>query len=72
MSKKKKGSASTYERLIKEDPEFEKDLDKRYRDFILSELLLAVMEGDHILIGKLGKEAGGLPSELRSYIIGFD
>ena len=62
MDKEKKGVTSTYERLIHEDPEFEKDLEKRYREFILSELLLAVMEEDHISIRKLAKEAGVSPS----------
>jgi DNA-binding Xre family transcriptional regulator len=62
MNKKNQGFASTYERLIHEDPEFEKDLDKRYREFILSELLLSAMEEDHISIRKLAKEAGVSPS----------
>lgn len=48
MDKEKKEFTSTYERLIHEDPEFEKDLEKRYREFILSELLLAIMEEDHL------------------------
>lgn len=62
MDKGKKSFASTYERLIHEDPEFEKDLEKRHKEFILSELLLAVMEEDHISIRKLAKEAGVSPS----------
>lgn len=62
MNKAKKGFSSTYERLIQEDPEFEKDLEKRYREFILSELLLAVMEEDHLSIRKLAKEARVSPS----------
>ncbi len=62
MGKEKKDFTSTYERLINEDPEFEKDLEKRYREFILSELLLAVMEEDHISIRKLAKEARVSPS----------
>lgn len=69
MGKEKKEFASTYERLIHEDAEFEKDLNKRYREFVLSELLLAVMEEDHLSIRKLAKEAGVSPSliqDLRS------
>lgn len=62
MRKGKKDFTSTYERLIHEDSKFEKDLEKRYREFILSELLLAVMEEDHISIRKLAKEAGVSPS----------
>ena len=69
MNKEKKGVLSTYERLIHEDAEFEKDLEKRSREFILSELLLAVMEEDHLSIRKLANEAGVSPSliqDLRS------
>lgn len=69
MDKEKKEFASTYERLIHEEPEFEKDLKKKYREFILSELLLAIMEEDHLSIRKLAKEAGVSPSliqDLRS------
>lgn len=62
MNKEKKDFTSTYERLINEDPKFEKDLEKRYREFVLSELLLAVMEEDYISIRKLAKEAGVSPS----------
>lgn len=60
--KRKKTVSSTYERPIGEDPEFEKDLKKRYQEFILSELLLAVMEEGHISIRKLAAEAGVSPS----------
>lgn len=69
MDKEKKKVPSTYERLIQEDTEFEKDLEKRYREFVLSELLLAVMEEDHLSIRKLAKEAGvsaSLIQDLRS------
>lgn len=69
MSKEKKEFGSTYERLIHEDDEFERDLKKKYREFVLSELLLAVMEEDHLSIRKLAKEAGvsaSLIQDLRS------
>ena len=69
MTKKKKEYSSTYERLISEDPDFEKDLNKRYHEFILSELLLAIMQEDHISIRKLAEEANVSPSliqDLRS------
>lgn len=69
MNKKGKKFTATYERLIHEDPDFEKDLNKIYREFILSEMLLAVMEEDHVSIRKLAKEAGVSPSliqDLRS------
>src|SRR3972149_10029288 len=59
---KEKKINSTYDRLIREDPDFKKNLDKRYKDFILSELLLAIMQEDHVSIRKLAKEAGVSPS----------
>jgi len=62
MKKNSKKFTSTYERLIHEDPAFEKDLNKRYKEFILSELLLAIMQEDHVSIRKLAKEAGVSPS----------
>lgn len=57
-----KSFTSTYDRLVHEDPEFEKDLEKRYREFILSEILLAAMEEDRVSVRKLAKEAGVSPS----------
>lgn len=69
MNKEKKIFTSTYERLIHEDAKFENDLKKGYREFVLSELLLAIMEEDHLSIRKLAKEAGVSPSliqDLRS------
>lgn len=68
-TKEKKEYSSTYERLIHDDPNFEKDLNKKYREFILSELLMALMEEDHISVRKLAQEAGVSPSlvqDLRS------
>jgi DNA-binding Xre family transcriptional regulator len=58
MTKEKKEYKSTYERLMHEEPSFEKELNKKYREFILSELLLALMEENHISIRKLAQEAG--------------
>ena|ERR1700733_7603940 len=69
MNKQKKMYSSTYERLIHEDASFEDDLKEKYREFILSELLLAIMQEDHISIRKLAQEAGVSPSliqDLRS------
>lgn len=69
MNKEKKVFKSTYERLIHEDPTFKEDLEKQYKEFIFSELLLAAMEEDHVSIRKLAKEAGVSPSliqDLRS------
>lgn len=69
MRKKEISYKSTYERLIHEDPTFKHDLEKQYREFILSELLLAAMEEDHVSVRKLAAEAGVSPSliqDLRS------
>ncbi len=69
MTKDKKNYSSTYERLIHEDVDFEKDLKVKYQEFILSELLLAIMQENHISIRKLAQEAGVSPSlvqDLRS------
>lgn len=62
MTKKEASYKSTYERLIHEDPTFKQDLEKKYREFILSELLLAAMEEDHVSVRKLAAEAGVSPS----------
>lgn len=69
MKSDKEEFSSTYERLIHEDPKFASDLKKRYQEFVLSELVLALMEEDHTSIRKLAKEAGVSPSliqDLRS------
>lgn len=54
MNKKK---ISTYDRLM-QDQSFQKEYQKEYREFALSELLLALMEGDNKSVRKLAKEAG--------------
>ncbi len=48
---------STYNRLM-QDPVFQKEYEKEYKEFALSELLLALMEGDDKSVRKLAKEAG--------------
>ena len=54
MNKKvQKEFNSTYERLIHEDLHFEEDLNKGYQEFILSELILAIMQEDHVTVRKL-------------------
>ena len=57
----KRKAKSTYEEFIKNKKQ-KKILDKEYREFLISELLLAAMEEDHISIRKLAKEAGVSPS----------
>ena len=61
---------STYERLIHEDPHFEEDLNRGYQEFILSELILAIMQEDHATVRKLAKEAGVSPSLIQDLKMG--
>ena len=42
----------------KNDPEFKKDYDKEFKEFALSELMLAMMEEDKKSVRKLAELAG--------------
>src|ERR1700730_6063492 len=57
----KKKAKSTYEEFI-EDDEQKALLDKEYKELLLSELLLAAMEHDHISVRKLAAAAGVSPT----------
>ncbi len=48
---------STYDRLM-QDSGFREEYKKEYKEFALSELLLALMDGDNKSVRKLAKEAG--------------
>ena len=52
----KNKTKSTYEEFI-ENKKQKKLLDKEYRELLISELLLAAMEEDHISVRKLAAEA---------------
>ena len=52
---------STFEREM-QDPELKKAFDSEYKEFVLSELLIALMEEDTISVRKLAKAAGLSPS----------
>ena len=59
---------TTYERMMK-DPARRREFDEGYREFLISELLIALMEKDHISVRKLAVEARVSPSiiqDLRS------
>lgn len=62
MAKKKTDKAmpqTTYERFMtNKTPAQRKKFEKGYRDFVLSELLIALMEEDEISVRLLAKEAG--------------
>lgn len=56
-----KAVLSTYDELM-QNPEFKKKFEVAYKEFILSELFLAVMEEDHISVRKLAEIAGVSPT----------
>lgn len=55
--KKTEKLMSTFEREM-QDPEFAKAYQEEYRELVLSELLLALMEEDDKSVRQLAKEAG--------------
>lgn len=57
----KKKAKSTYDKFI-EDDEQKALLDKEYKELLLSELLIAVMEHNHISVRKLATAAGVSPT----------
>lgn len=63
MSKNK--TASTYDRLM-EDTAFKADFDKGYKDFLLSELLCALMQNDAKSVRGLAKEVGLSPTVIQN------
>ena len=60
-TKKIKTGLSTYERLIK-NPKRKAKIEKEYKQLLLSELLIALMEEDNVSVRKLAKAAGISPS----------
>lgn len=61
----KNKTKSTYEEFI-ENKKQKKLLDKEYRELLISELLLAAMEEDHISVRKLAAEAEVSPTIIQS------
>ena len=61
----KKKAKSTYEEFIKNKKQ-KNILDKEYRELLISELLLAAMEEDHISVRKLAAEAAVSPTVIQS------
>lgn len=60
MSKKQK---STYDKYVEAmSPERRKKFEEGYKEFLLSEMLLAVMEEDGVSVRELAKEAGVSPT----------
>lgn len=58
---KAKKVLSTFEREMK-NAKFKKAFDKSYKEFLLSELLIAMMEEDEVSVRDLAKEAGLSPT----------
>jgi DNA-binding Xre family transcriptional regulator len=61
----KKKAKSTYEEFI-EDRKQKRLLDKEYRELLISELMLAAMEEDHISVRKLAAEAEVSPTIIQN------
>ena len=60
MSKKQK---STYDRFVESmTPRERKKFEEGYKDFLISEMLIAAMEQDGISVRELAKEAGVSPT----------
>lgn len=61
----KKKAKSTYEEFV-ENKKQKRLLDKEYRELLISELLFATMEEDHISVRKLAAEAEVSPTIIQS------
>lgn len=59
-----KKSLSTFEREMKQ-PRFKKAFEKRYKELLLSELLIALMERDEKSVRGLAKEVGLSPTVIQ-------
>ena len=67
MNNKNK-TLSTFDRMMQNE-EFKKEFDKGYKEFVISELILALMNKDNTSVRKLAKEAGistSIIQEIRS------
>lgn len=62
--KTKNKFGSVFQQWI-DDPGFEKELDEEFKEFSLSELLLAIMDEDQKSVRKLAEMAGVSPSSVQ-------
>ena len=61
MSEKKEiNTQSTFDRLM-QDPDFKKEFEAGYREFVISEMVLAMMANDKVSVRKLAKMANVSP-----------
>jgi transcriptional regulator with XRE-family HTH domain len=56
---------STYAKLIK-NKEFAKHFEIEYQNLVLSEMICALMENDHVSVRKLAKDSGLAPSFIQN------
>lgn len=61
----KKKPKSTVERFL-EDPEQKRIFEEEHKEFLLSELIIALMEEDHISVRKLAEVAGVSPNVIQA------
>jgi DNA-binding Xre family transcriptional regulator len=61
----KKKAKSTVERFL-EDPEQKRIFEEEHQEFLLSELIIALMEEDHISVRKLAEAAGVSPTVIQA------
>ena len=67
----KKKAKSTYEEFIEDDKQ-KALLDKEYKELLVSELLMAAMEHDHISVRKLASASGVSPTIIHSRYVEGD
>ncbi len=65
MRNKRKRVLSTFEREMK-NPKFKKTFEKSYKEFLLSELLIAMMEEDDHSVRSLAKDIGLSPTIIQN------
>lgn len=65
IKQSKKKPRSTVERFL-EDPEQKRIFEEEHQEFLLSELIIALMEEDHISVRKLAEAAGVSPTIIQA------
>jgi hypothetical protein len=61
----KKQQLSTFDREM-QDPAFQEEFEKEYKEFLLSETILAMMEGAQKSVRKLASESGISPTIIQN------
>lgn len=65
MTKANKKPMSTFEREM-QNPKRKKEFDKGYKEFVMSEIMIALMEGNETSVRKLAESAGISPTTVQS------